>query len=546
MGEITGGQAVHDALVKLGVKHVFGIPSVHNLPIFDAILNGGIITPVITRHEQAAVHSADGYSRTTGELGVAICSTGPGTTNTVTGLYEAGFASSRVMLITGQAESTDYGKGRAAGHEAENQLPMLRTVARAVESPKYTQDLAGAVFRVAANILTGRPQPGAIEIPIDLQYGSTTVAVGDPLPVIPVPPKADVINRAVDMIGNASKRIIIAGGGAISGDASDQVTQLAEALQAPVFTSGNGRGVIPDDHELSMGSFVTRREMMGAIEDTDVVIAIGTRLRGPIAAWGRLPGKLVHIDVDPQVHGLVVAPDVSIIADAKQSVQTLIDQMNPNPGDDDFLKGAQQAWQGIQKATRTSIGPDMEAIMDTMREHLDRDGSFVRDMTMPAYAWGNQMFPILAPRTTMNPNSGAIGPGLPMANGAALASGKKTVAIHGDGGVMVHIGELSTTAQYQLPVVLVVFTDGGYGVLRGIQSQRFEGRNIGTNLATPNFAMLAKSMGIEGEQVTGLDEFKAAFKRAMDAPGPYVLDVDLRTLTPMAGFGKPIDFEQPA
>ena len=145
----------------------------------------------------------------------------------------------------------------------------------------------------------------------------------------------------------------------------------------------------------------------------------------------------------------------------------------------------------------------------------------------------------------MNPNSGAIGPGLPMANGAALASGKKTVVIHGDGGVMVHIGELSTTAQYQLPVVLVVFTDGGYGVLRGIQSQRFEGRNIGTDLATPNFAMLARSMGIEGEQVKGLDAFKDAFKRAMDHDGPYVLDVNLNELTPMAGFGKRIHFEQP-
>ena len=110
---------------------------------------------------------------------------------------------------------------------------------------------------------------------------------------------------------------------------------------------------------------------------------------------------------------------------------------------------------------------------------------------------------------------------------------------------MVHIGELSTTAQYQLPVVLVVFTDGGYGVLRGIQSQRFEGRNIGTDLATPNFAMLARSMGIEGEQVKGLDAFKDAFKRAMDHDGPYVLDVNLNELTPMTGFGKRIDFEQP-
>ena len=545
MAEMTGGEAVHQALVKLGVKHVFGIPSVHNLPIFDAIRNGGAIEAIITRHEQAAVHAADGYARTSGTLGVAICSTGPGTTNTVTGLYEAGFASSRVMLITGQTDSIDYGKGRAAGHEAENQLPMLRTVARAVESPRHTQDLAPAVYRVAANILSGRPHPGAIEMPIDLQYGRTSVPVGDPLPVHPIPPQQDALTRAAELIGNASKRIIIAGGGAVGGGASEKVQQLAESLNAPVFTSGNGRGVIPDDHPLSAGSFVTRPNMLAAIADTDVVIAVGTRLRGPLDVWGRIPGKLVHIDVDPQVHGLVLAPTVSIIADASEAISQLNEQMNAAPGDEDFLSATKSAWQDIQASTRETIGPDMSEIMDTMRGMMERDSSFVRDMTMPAYAWGNQMFPIYSPRSTMNPNSGAIGPGLPMANGAALASGKKTVVIHGDGGVMVHIGELSTTAQYQLPVVLVVFTDGGYGVLRGIQGQRFEGRNIGTDLATPNFAMLARSIGIEGEQVKGLDAFKDAFKRAMDHDGPYVLDVNLNELTPMTGFGKRIDFEQP-
>ena len=343
MAEMTGGEAVHQALVKLGVKHVFGIPSVHNLPIFDAIRNGGAIEAIITRHEQAAVHAADGYARTSGTVGVAICSTGPGTTNTVTGLYEAGFASSRVMLITGQTDSIDYGKGRAAGHEAENQLPMLRTVARAVESPRHTQDLAPAVYRVAANILSGRPQPGAIEMPIDLQYGRTSLPVGDPLPVHPIPPQQDALTRAAELIGNASKRIIIAGGGAVGGGASEKVQQLAESLNAPVFTSGNGRGVIPDDHPLSAGSFVTRPNMLAAIADTDVVIAVGTRLRGPLDAWGRIPGKLVHIDVDPQVHGLVLAPTVSIIADAAEAISQLNEQMNAAPGDEDFLSATKSA-----------------------------------------------------------------------------------------------------------------------------------------------------------------------------------------------------------
>ncbi len=545
MPEITGGQAVHDALVKLGVTHVFGIPSVHNLPTFDAILNGGKITPIITRHEQAAVHAADGYARASGRLGVALCSTGPGTTNTVTGIYEAAFASSRVLVLTGQTESTDYGKGRAAGHEAENQLPMLQTVARAVGSPKYTKDLAPTVFRVAADIMNGRPQPGAIEMPIDIQYGKTSVPVGEPFPVEPVEPDVAAINQAVAVIGAGRRRVIIAGGGVVSGDASAELQELAEKLNAPVFVSGNGRGAIADDHELAMGTIFNRRPTREAIVDADVIIAVGTRLRGPMAAWGNLPGKLVHIDVDPQVHGLVAAADVHLVADAKPSLQGLIDSMNAEPGEAQFVNALRKVHDQQKAETRERIGPDMSSIMDHLRSSMDRDMVFVRDMTMPAYAWGNEWFPILAPHTTMNPNSGAIGPGLPLANGAAVATGRKTVAIHGDGGVMVHIGELSTAAQYQLPLVLVIFTDGGYGVLRGIQSGRFEGRNVGVNLATPNFATVAQGMGVAGEQVKGIDEFKAAFDRAMSAEGPYVIDVDLRTLTPMQGFGKRIEFEQP-
>jgi acetolactate synthase-1/2/3 large subunit len=545
MAEITGGQAVHDALFKLGVTHVFGIPSVHNLPTFDAILNGGKITPIITRHEQAAVHAADGYARASGKLGVALCSTGPGTTNTVTGIYEAAFASSPVLVLTGQNESTDYGKGRAAGHEHENQLPMLQTVARAVGSPKYTKDLAPTVFHVAADIMNGRPQPGAIEMPIDIQYGTTDVPVGEPIVVHPVAPNQAVIDDTVALLGETRRRVIIAGGGVISGGASEAVQELAEKLNAPVFVSGNGRGAIPDDHELAMGTIFNRQPTRQVLQDTDVVIAIGTRLRGTIATWGSLPGKLVHIDVDPQVHGLVAQADISVIADAKEATRALLNAMNAEPGDGDFLSRLQGVRKEQESNTRERIGSDMAGIMDHIRAGMDRDSVFVRDMTMPAYAWGNEWFPILAPHTTMNPNSGAIGPGLPLANGAAVASGKKTVVIHGDGGVMVHIGELSTAAQHQIPIVLIVFTDGGYGVLRGIQGQMFEGRNIGVDLATPNFATLARGMGVSGEQVKGFEAFKSAFDRAMSVPGPYVIDVDLRTLEAMKGFGKRIEFEQP-
>lgn len=544
MSEITGGQAVHNALVRLGVTTVFGIPSIHNIPIFDAILQGGKIEPIITRHEQAAVHAADGYSRASGRLGVAIASTGPGTTNCVTGLYEAGFASSRVMLITGQVETWDYGKNRAVNHQADNQLPMLRTVARWVESPRFTDDLAAAVFRCAADILSGRPQPGAIEIPIDLQYATTQVPVGEPLEVRPLEADSDPVAQAAELIASNDKRVILAGGGVVGGDAAEELQELAAALNAPVFVTVNGKGAISDDHELAMGTFISRPDRAPALKDAGLIIAIGTRFRGGSKAWDHLPGKLIHLDIDPDVHDLVLKSDVSIIADAKSGIRSLLKATNAPPGDADFLQAMVEAKQDFKKVTRKRMGPDMEVIMDHMRSLMPDDAVFARDMTVASYTWGNDLFPVRRPRTSMNPNSGAIGPGLPLAIGSAAATGKKTVAMHGDGGVMLHIGELATAAQYQLPIVLCIFNDGGYGVLRGIQALRFDGRQVGVDLATPDFTALAGSMGIAGERIKGTDEFKAAFTRAMEAPGPYVLDIDLPSLTPMRPFGDHITFER--
>lgn len=534
MTSITGGEAAYHALVKLGVKHVFCIPSVHNLPILDAINQHGGITPIVVRHEQAATHSADGYARATGQLGVVIASTGPGTTNTITGIYEAARASSRVLVITGQAESFHYGKGRGAGHEAENQLPMLRTVARRVESPKYTHQIAEAIFLVAADILTGRPQPGAVELPIDIQYASTEVQVGEPHETYEVPIDPVKLGSAVDMLSSATKRVIVAGGGVNHAGAAEELVALAQALDAPVFTTENGRGSIADDHALSMGPHLYAPQTAEAIKDADVVLAIGTWFRVR-AATNPLPGKLIHMDVDPQSIGLNYKADIELICDAKLGLQALLDNMNPQPGDSAFGNAAQAASGEVKARIRKRIGPDMETIMDFIREGLPRKGIFVRDMTQPAYNWGNPLFPILDSRTTMNPTTGAIGPGLPLANGAAIGTGQKTVVIHGDGGFMVHIGELATAVQYNVPLIICVFTDGGYGVLRGIQSNTFDGRTTGVNLATPNFVTVATGMGMAALRVAGIDQFKSAFTQALGHDGPILLDIDMSKLTPMAG-----------
>ncbi len=533
MTRMTGGDAVVETLLAFGVDHVFGIVSVHNIPIYDAILRRGGITTVDVRHEQGALHAADGYSRATGKLGVAITSTGPGATNGMTGLFEAGFASSRVLMITGQTETQHYGKGKGVLHEAENQLDMLRKVTRVTESPRTVQAVPSALQRVMRDILTGRPQPGAIEIPVDLQYAELDFDQPAPYEPSALPPVDAAITAAATRIGEGSRRIIIAGGGVIRADASDALVALAERLEAPVFTTINGRGAIPENHPLAGGTFLmAARE---AIASADVVIAVGTRFQGGSTGNFSLamPGDLVHIDADPHMIGLNYRAAFPVVGDARLALESLDAQLNAEPGDADFREGVLAAVATARAGVRKRMGPDFEVVMDTIREHLPVDGNIVRDATVPAYVWGNTLIPVLQPKTSHHSTSAAIGPGLPLAIGAALGSGTRTVLIQGDGGFMLNLSELATAVQYQVPVVICVFNDKGYGVLRRIQAARFDGRNTGVNLVTPDFAMVAQAMGMKGVSVAGTKEFAAAFREAVTYAGPVLLDIAMDSLESM-------------
>lgn len=533
MTKLTGGEAVYQTLLASGVDHVFGIVSVHNIPIYDAILRGGGIRMIDVRHEQGAVHAADGYSRATGKLGVAITSTGPGATNGMTGLFEAGFASSRVLMITGQTETRHYGKGKGVLHEAELQLPMLRNVTRITESPRRIEDIPEALGRVIRNIMTGRPQPGAIEIPVDLQYASADLEIAAHIEGERVQPDDAAIKTAVTMIGETSKRFIIGGGGVIRSGASDELVKLAQALDAPVFTTTNGRGAIAEDHPLAAGTFLMASR--DAIADADLVLAVGTRFQG--GSTGnfslQLPGSLIHIDADPHMVGLNYAPEVAVVADAKLSLAAILAGMNAAAGDATFKSGVLAAAETARKGVRERMGPDFELIMDTIRDRLPAEGHIVRDATVPAYVWGNTLIPILKPQTSHHTTSAAIGPGLPLAIGAALGSGQKAVVIQGDGGFMLNLSELATAVQYKVPVIVCLFNDGGYGVLRRIQGARFEGRTTGVDLATPDFVKVAEGMGLKGIAVDSADAFAAAFDAAMATDGPVLLDINMANLERM-------------
>lgn len=531
----TGADLIAQKLADLNVRHAFGIVSIHNMPVFDAINRLGKTRIIDVRHEQAGTHAADGYARASGEIGVMLASTGPGTSNTVTGLYEAQYASSRVLLVTGQAETAFYGKGLGYVHEAENQLPMLRTVARRVESPRHIGQLDGALNAVVTDMRTGRGAPGAVEVPIDLQYAESPPPTPVPDP-IEFTPKAAGIEAVAERIAASQRRLIIAGGGVIAAGAAAELQGLAERLDAPVVTTVDGRGAIPEDHPLCIGNYLQSAGFHAAVKGADLSLAFGVRFAAGVdgqAAKLRPPGELVQVDIDPNVVGRAHPVALGVVGDARAALTGLLEGLGgAAPNDAQFNESVWEARDGLRKAMRARLGPDYAAMMDLMRDRLPRDGLLVRDSTIAAYNFGNQLFPIHVPRTSLNPASGAIGPGLPLALGAAIATGQKTMVMHGDGGFMFHATELATAAQYGVPLVVCVFNDGGYGVLRWLQQRRF-GRANETDLGMVDFAAMAESMGVPGRSAGSVSEFESALDEGMAAAGPYLIDIDMEQFAPM-------------
>jgi acetolactate synthase-1/2/3 large subunit len=225
---------------------------------------------------------------------------------------------------------------------------------------------------------------------------------------------------------------------------------------------------------------------------------------------------------------------VGVVGDALTTLQNLKSSVG-GTGDAQYREELQSAAADAKAKNIERIGPDHTSILNSMTKYMDRDAYFVRDNTIPGYYWGNGLLPIFKPGGYIFPTSGAIGPGLTLGMGVAVATGVKTIIMHGDGGFMYHVGELATAAQYQMPVVIVVFNDGGYGVLRGLQSRQFEGRINETELYTPDFVQLAQSMGVKGLFADNASEFDDRLAEAMDISGPVLIEINVHNMEPMQG-----------
>ncbi len=531
----SGADAVVAALTTLGVEDVFAIASVHNLPLLDAIRRRTTIRVVNTRHEQGAVHAADGYARRSGRLGVAITSTGPGAANAVGALLEAKFSGSPVLMLTGQVEARFLGQGRGYLHEAESQQAMLRTVTKDTWSPRRVVDLGAAVLDAGTLALTSARGPVAVEIPIDLQFAPCDAPNPEPRAAVTATAPDDRVEQAADLLRSAHRPVIWSGGGVVGSGASADVARFARTHRIPVVTTIQGRGVLAEEEALCLGSLAAFGDLREIVEGADVLLALGSRFQMyDTDFWSlRLPQDLIHVDTEAAVVARTYPPKVAIYADVADTVRRLDALLDGFQAPAEWADRAGAARDVVVAGARDLIGPDYRAIMDSIRRHLPDAGAVVRDATTAAYYWADNLLAIREPRTSIHPGAAAIGPGLPLALGAVAATGERGVVIHGDGGIMLTIPELATLAQYELPLTVCVFNDHGYGILRDIQSATFPGARHDVDLLTPDFVALAESMGVRAHRVTTAAQFDAAFADSVAAPGPVLIEVDMRELVPV-------------
>ena len=513
----SGAQIVVRELEGAGVEVVFGLPGVHNLPLWEALRTSSIRL-VGVRHEQAAAYAADGYARATGRLGVALTTTGPGAANTLGAVGEAFASRSRVLVIATDIPSTlrQEGSYRGVLHETRDQAGMFAPVVTASHVVRRSGDLGDAVRDAWLDASSG---PVYLEISTDLLSAAAEASESSN--------DLEDWGRGFKMHGRPDPRPLIAaaerpliwvGRGAFDEGEPEDVVALAEALAAPVIESYGGRGVMPLEHPCRVG-MPPHMPSVGALwDEADLVISVGSLLDGMNTQnWlqPRPPTLLAWRHPEPAGY----EPDMWF------DLPELWGE----------LGGPREPWADIRHVRAEAcaqLDARADRFLDALAFALPEDANVVCDMCIPGY-WIGGFYPFPAPRKLAYPVGwGTLGFAFPAALGTALAGTGPTVSISGDGGFLFACGELATVAQEQIPLTAVIVDDGGYGMLRYDQdlagSERF-----GVDLQTPDFAGLASAFGVRAETVEGLDEaFGEALAAHVADPAPSVLVVNAEALVP--------------
>jgi thiamine pyrophosphate-dependent acetolactate synthase large subunit-like protein len=529
--ERTGGEWVVAALQAEGVRHVFGIPGIHNLAIYDALLRQSDITHVLARHEQGAAFMADGYARASGRPGVVLATTGPGATNALTPLVEAYAGSQPVLLLASDVPAALLGRDLGALHEVPGQIDCFRPVCRWAETLRAGQDIPGAVQGAFHLFRTGRPGPIALSIPTDLLTARVAARLTPPGQGQRPPCDVRLLEEAATRhLASARRPLLIAGGGVVAAEAGAELAALARRLGAPVVTTVMGRGSLAESDPAWLGVLPNRHATQPALEAADVVLAVGCRFahrstRGLLLNLVFRPDQaLIHLDLDPTVLGKLNPPTLGIVGDARHGLAGLLAALGPGAPRAEWDRG----WlAGLRGARGPRYTDTVDRLLGILRHHLPPETVVVSDQTGINY-WMEWHFPVLAPRTFLYPvGSATLGYAVPAAIGARVARpDRPVVAVAGDGGFLYSVNELATAVKYALPVVFLVLNDHRYGAIKYLQERLF-GRWGEADLTNPDFPALARAFGAAGTRVEDLDTLGPALDKALAHPGPTLLELPL-------------------
>jgi acetolactate synthase-1/2/3 large subunit len=527
---ITVGEGIVRLLESAGVTTAFGIISIHNMPILDAIGRRNRIRFVPSRGEAGGTNMADAFARVTGGLGVVVTSTGTAAGNACGAMVEAQTAGAPLLHLTGQIDTPHLDKNRAFIHEARDQLGMLKAVSKAafrVASAETATDIVREAIKIALSPPSG---PVSVEIPIDLQKAEIVADEFECLPLdVPVPSEKD-LDELAERLRGARRPLLWLGGGARH--AGEAVRRLI-ALGFGVVTSTQGRGIVPEDHPATLGAFnavPTSEEFYGTC---DAMVVAGSRLRGNETLGYRLalPQPLYQIDADPESNGRCYASDLFIHGDSDLALSGLADRLDGKFDVDSALRDDLiAARRAGEAATRKNLAP-YDALFDALVASVGDDFLWVRDITLSNSMWGNRMMILRGPRDGVHATGGGIGQGLTMAIGAALAApDRQTLCLTGDGGLQLCLGELATLAESGARVMVVVMNDQGYGVIRNIQDAHYGGRRGYTDILTPNISDLCGAINLPHRRISDIGEARRIITEAAGVNGPVMVEIDMTAI----------------
>lgn len=555
---MTGAKMVIEALKREGVEVLFGYPGGAILDIYDELYKTPDLKHVLVRHEQGATHAADGYARSTGKVGVVLVTSGPGATNTVTGIATAYMDSIPIVVLTGQVPT------RLIGNDAFQEVDITgitRPITKHNFLVKRIEDLPTIIKAAFYIAKTGRPGPVLVDIPKDIQQAKGEFNYPEEIKLRsynPVyEPHIKQIERAYQLLENAERPVLMLGGGVISANASEEARKLAEKLKLPVVMTLMGLSAFPGDHEQSLGMLGMHGTYYAnmAVANCDVLLAVGVRfddrVTGKVDAFA--PGaKIIHIDIDPSSIQKSVKVDVPIVADCKRALKRLLEFVKQGGKDKKYWEERfTDWWEQINiwkrrypltyKQEGDYIKPQF--VIEKLWE-LTKGEAIIATEVGQNQMWTALFYKFKHPRSLITSGGlGTMGFGFPAAIGAQIGNPDKLVInIAGDGSIQMNIQELATAVEQRLPIKIIILNNGFLGMVRQWQELFYGKRYSAVKFQViPDFVKLAEAYGAVGMRITRPEEVEPALKKVLQTNSLVILDIHIAPeegVFPMVPAGK--------